>query len=64
MTEVLTLAFCVRCQRKTLRRVYEDGSQGTCMGHDPRFQTKAQQKRRAEQEREHQNPSLFDVGAR
>lgn len=58
-TEVVAFRFCARCCRNTLRRVYENGSQGVCMGCDPNFQTKAQRQYQVRLEKERQNPRLF-----
>jgi hypothetical protein len=58
-TEVLAFRFCQRCNRSTLRRVYDSGAQGECMGCDPNFQTKAQQRHQQYLEKERQQPRLF-----
>jgi hypothetical protein len=58
-TEVLAFRWCERCQRSTLRRVYEGGKEGDCMGCDPGFQTKAQQRHQTHLEKERRQPRLF-----
>lgn len=53
-------AFCKKCGRMTQHRVF-DGRRGPCIDPDYPVQelTKAQQKRRNQQEKEKQQPDLF-----
>jgi len=54
-------AWCARCGRDTQHRV-DDGRRGPCIDpkHPVQEETKAQQKRRQEQDRRRQNPGLFE----
>jgi len=58
-TEVLTFGFCFRCQRQTMRQVFEGGIEGPCMGCNPDCMTKAQQLEAKRRESEQRQPRLF-----
>lgn len=51
------LVYCPTCNRRTRHRV-SDGRQGLCMEHEAKL-SKAQERRRKEQEKEEKNPRMF-----
>lgn len=58
-TEVVTLMWCAKCNRRALRLVYGKNVLGPCMGCHPDFKTKAQIVREENRKFADQNPSLF-----
>ena len=58
-TEVVTLMWCEKCNRKALRLFFDEGVLGPCMGCNPDFKTKKQLVREEKRKFAEQNPSLF-----
>lgn len=57
-TEVLTMDYCARCRRVTVRIVFENGRQ-LCLGHDRRAMTQKQIAAAERRVAEARQPRLF-----